>query len=224
MVPYRYEQDKFLAGWVAKQRYYHKNNKLGLDRKRVLDEIGFAWSVERLGLVQKTNESRESKWNMHYEKMVEFQRKNGHCIVRYEQDKTLGEWVKRQRKRYANNKLLPDQKELLDALDFVWKAAATVATRVRAPNRKRPSTSLVKSGGMATRTRNQRGKATVSSSPVEEDGGGRNEEDSKPYLMTSRAAQIGSHHPDQEEVVPEQATTLGEIPYGWSRVKLEPDC
>jgi hypothetical protein len=77
---------------------------------------------------------------------------------------------------------------------------------------------------MATRTRNQRGKATVSSSPVEEDGGGRNEEDSKPYLMTSRAAQIGSHHPDQEEVVPEQATTLGEIPYGWSRVKLEPDC
>jgi hypothetical protein len=27
-----------------------------------------------------------------------------------------------------------------------------------------------------------------------------------------------------QEVVQEEATTLDEIPYGWTRIKLEPDC
>jgi hypothetical protein len=88
------------------------------------------------------------------------------------------------------------------------------------PNIKRPSTSLVESGGVVTRT-NQRGKAAASSSPVEEDGGGSDEEDSKPYLVTV-GARIGSSA--DQEVVQAQALTLGEIPYGWIRVKLEPDC
>jgi hypothetical protein len=71
--------------------------------------------------------------------------------------------------------------------------------------------------------KNQRDKATASFSfsSVEEDGGGRDENNSKPSLVTS-GARTGSS-PDQE-VVQEQATTLGEIPYGWKRVKLEPDC
>jgi hypothetical protein len=85
------------------------------------------------------------------------------------------------------------------------------------PKRKRPSASLIESGQMAATRADQRGEATGSSSYVEEDGGGRDEEESKPSPVTS-----GSY-PGQE-VVPEQATTLGEIPYGWTRVKLEPDC
>jgi hypothetical protein len=68
----------------------------------------------------------------------------------------------------------------------------------------------------------QRHNATVSSSSLEKEGGGpRFEEDSKPTLMTS-GARIGSH--SDQEVVQEQATTLGDIPYGWTRVKVEPDC
>ncbi len=70
--------------------------------------------------------------------------------------------------------------------------------------------------------RNQRGKATGTSSSVEENGGGRDEEDSKPPLVTSSAVRIDSS-PDQE-VVQIQATTLGENPHGWTRLKLEPDC
>jgi hypothetical protein len=68
---------------------------------------------------------------------------------------------------------------------------------------------------------NRRGKTTTSSTSVEKDGVGRDEEDSKPSVVTS-GARIGSS-PDQE-VIQEQATTLGEIPCGWTRVKLEPDC
>jgi hypothetical protein len=90
------------------------------------------------------------------------------------------------------------------------------------PNRKQPSSSLFESGGMGART-NQRVKATGSSSSVEEDGGGRDQEDLKPSPVTRSPARIGSH--PSREVVQEQATTtLGEIPYGWTRLKLEPDC
>jgi hypothetical protein len=57
---------------------------------------------------------------------------------------------------------------------------------------------------------------------VEEDGGGRDEEDSNPSLVTSRGARIGSY-PDQE-VVQEAATTLDKIPSGWTRAKFGTDC
>jgi hypothetical protein len=58
---------------------------------------------------------------------------------------------------------------------------------------------------------------------VEKNGGGGDEEDSKPLLVTSSAARMLGSSPGQE-FVQEQATTLGEIPSGWTRVKLEPDC
>jgi hypothetical protein len=61
---------------------------------------------------------------------------------------------------------------------------------------------------------------------VEEDGGGRDEEDSNPSLVTC-SARIGSY-PAKEVVVQavqeEAITAPGELPYGWKRVKLEPDC
>jgi hypothetical protein len=74
---------------------------------------------------------------------------------------------------------------------------------------------------MAAARTNQGGKATGSCSSIEEDGGGRNEEDSKPSPVTSNAP-TGSD--PEQEVVQEEATTHREIPLGWIRVKLEPDC
>jgi hypothetical protein len=76
-----------------------------------------------------------------------------------------------------------------------------------------------------TNERGARSKATGTSrgSVEEKDGGNRDEEDSKPSLVTSSALPIGSY-PHQEVVVQEEATTPDEIPSGWTRVKLEPDC
>ncbi len=83
-------------------------------------------------------------------------------------------------------------------------------------NRKRPSACLAESEQMSASRTNQRGKAkTGSCRSAEEDGGGRDEEDSSSALTGS--------YPDQE-VVQEEATTPREIPSGWTRVKLEPDC
>jgi hypothetical protein len=51
---------------------------------------GFAWKDEG---VQNIN---DKLWHqLHYEKLVEFKRNYGHCIVptKHEQDKSPGEWV-----------------------------------------------------------------------------------------------------------------------------------
>jgi hypothetical protein len=41
-------------------------------------------------------------------------------------------------------------------------------------------------------------------------------------MVTSSVARMGSS--TDQDFVQEQATTLGDVPYGWTRVKLEPDC
>jgi hypothetical protein len=107
-----------------------------------------------------------------------------------------------------------------EALKETDQAQGHVKTLSKGPyaNRKRPSGCLAEGGQMGAR-KNQRRNATGSSTFVEEDGGGWDEEDSKAYTSCVR---IGSS-PGQA-VVQEQATTLGEVPSGWTRVKLEPDC
>jgi hypothetical protein len=118
MVPQRYEQDKSLGDWVTTQRSNHKHNELRLDRKRILDEIGFAWK-----------DSKDEGWDQQYEKLVEFKHEKGHCMVpqRYEQNKPLGQWVNNQRDAHKNNKMRADRKELLDRIGFAWKAGALAA-------------------------------------------------------------------------------------------------
>jgi hypothetical protein len=91
MVPNKYKEDTSLGAWVCTQRKYHKNNKLRLDRKRLLDESGFAWKDEGAP----TFKPDDKLWHQQYEKLVEFKRIYGHYMVPkcYEQDKSLGEWV-----------------------------------------------------------------------------------------------------------------------------------
>jgi hypothetical protein len=104
------------------QRTRQANNKMRQDRKTILDEIGFAWKSNG-DHIYKTD---DKLWHQQCEKLLEFKRKNGHCKVpkMYKDDKSLGIWVMTQRTRHANNRMLPDRKELLDALDFVWKAGS----------------------------------------------------------------------------------------------------
>jgi hypothetical protein len=63
------------------------------------------------------------------------------------------------------------------------------------------------------RVENQRGSATGSCNALEKDAG-RDEESTK--------VQITGSDPDQDEVVKEVATP-DDIPFGWTRTKLEPD-
>jgi hypothetical protein len=55
-------------------------------------------------------ELRRSKWSQQREKIVEFKRQRGHCLVPFQckQDVSLGTWVNRQRTFHKNDKLLLD--------------------------------------------------------------------------------------------------------------------
>jgi uncharacterized protein YbgA (DUF1722 family) len=124
-VPKSYCQDKSLGRWVADQRTYHRHEKMKKYRKDLLDELEFVWRVEVAVKADKT-------WHQQYEKLVEFKRKNGHCIVpiRYSgQDKALERWIHKQRKLHTDKTIPLYRKNLLDELGFVWKADPLAARR-----------------------------------------------------------------------------------------------
>jgi hypothetical protein len=72
---------------VSKQRSFHNNDKLRLDRKRILTDVGFAWKAEAVRNYD-PNHSEKKIWHQQYE----FERKNGRCVVPtlYKQDASLG--------------------------------------------------------------------------------------------------------------------------------------
>jgi hypothetical protein len=201
----------------------------------------------------------DKKWNKQYEQLVEFKRKNGHCVVpqRNKDDASLGKWVNKQRSNQMNDTLGLDRKERLDEIGFFWKDDGGHNYEIWHKQYEKLIEFKRKNGHCMVptcykqdkslwnwisdqRTRHIKnkmppdrkelldelefewGKATGSRSPVGEDGVGRDDEDSKPSLVTS-SAPIGSY-PEQEVVQEEATPTPGEIPSGWTRVKLEPDC
>jgi hypothetical protein len=123
LVPRKYEQDKSLARWVRNQRSTNNNEKIRLDRKERLEEIGFAWKADNAP----TFKPDDKLWHQRYKKLVEFKRKHGHCIVPrgYNQVASLfGRWVSMQRTTHINDNLRLDRKERLEEIGFAWKADA----------------------------------------------------------------------------------------------------
>jgi hypothetical protein len=87
-------------------------------------------------------------------------------------------------------------------------------------NRKRPRTCLAENGQIMAARINRGGNVTGNCSSVVEEDTDRDEEDPKLPLVAF-SVRRGSD-PDQEEVVQEEATP-DDIPFGWTRTKLEPD-
>jgi hypothetical protein len=122
MVSRSYEQDKSLGRWVGKQRTFQNNSRLRRDRKECLDEIRFAWKPDPPGV-----KPDDKLWHQKYEKLVEFKRKKGHCLVPRMEDASLRNWVRIQRRRHRDSKLRLERKELLDTLNYDWKADTLAA-------------------------------------------------------------------------------------------------
>jgi hypothetical protein len=129
IVPTEYEEDASLGMWVGTQRQYHANNKLRVDRKELLDEIGFVWKAREVAA------NGKKTWHQQYEQLIEFKRNNGHCVVpsKYQEDRSLGHWVNKQRQCHSNKKLRLDRKGLLDKIGFVWRVAISPPVRTDDP-------------------------------------------------------------------------------------------
>lgn len=104
-VPLSYEADLDIGNWVCNQRT--KKNFLSLEKKQKLDDVGFVWS-------------KDQNWSSMFERLLAYKARHGDCLVpwNYEEDKSLANWVSRQRQ--CKNSMSLEKKQKLDNVGFIW--------------------------------------------------------------------------------------------------------
>jgi len=118
-VPQNYKQDPPLGIWVTTQRKNYKNNSIPVERKRLLNYVGFAWCGNAPGTSTAT-------WEEMYERLLAYKKEHNDTIVprRYKKDLQLGAWVTRQRRIYREKSITVERKRLLNYIGFVWDGKA----------------------------------------------------------------------------------------------------
>ena len=95
--------------WIRHQK--EKFDTLSTDNQKKLFFIGVIFNAD------------EELWNQKFEYAREYFISHGHLIVPYEtvvDNIRLGEWITRQRKKYANGTLNKKQIESLESIDMIW--------------------------------------------------------------------------------------------------------
>jgi len=123
-VPNKYPPNPQLATWVAEQRRHYKainkdstkKTSLSDERIRVLEEMGFRWSVQ------------ESLWDERLQELTKYRAGNGSCNVpnKWKGNPALGKWVNAQRQYYRTknegkpSSLTAERIARLEAIGFEW--------------------------------------------------------------------------------------------------------
>ena len=106
--PLRQVEDGYkLGSWVARQRAVV--DKMSLERKKRLDDIGFEWNP------------LTADWDEGFTELLKFKNREGHARVPrayVEGDLRLGRWVESQRR--ASSTISPERKKRLDGIEFEW--------------------------------------------------------------------------------------------------------
>jgi len=120
-VPLTYAQDKKLGAWVQTQRCDFEMNKIKDEKEERLNSLGFVWDVD---LEDNTsyNSMAEQRWDDMFHRLQRYKQEYGDCLVPmlYAEDRSLGDWVKTQRRVYKDNRMKAERKERLESIGFVW--------------------------------------------------------------------------------------------------------
>lgn len=135
-VPNRWNGSEFLNRWVQKQRVRLARGTLRPERKKRLDDIGFAWKGTLLRF--------RTQWDQRFEQLVAFKREHGEVHVMPAQDKVLAIWCTDQRKKFREGTLLPERKARLDSIDFPWAVAPFLPPKPFQENERRWDEMLLK--------------------------------------------------------------------------------
>eukprot|EP00521_Asterionellopsis_glacialis_P009728 CAMPEP_0195289760 /NCGR_PEP_ID=MMETSP0707-20130614/5905_1 /TAXON_ID=33640 /ORGANISM="Asterionellopsis glacialis, Strain CCMP134" /LENGTH=403 /DNA_ID=CAMNT_0040349803 /DNA_START=255 /DNA_END=1466 /DNA_ORIENTATION=- len=107
-----------LGGWVGQQRRLKKKGKLREDRKMLLDQIGFSWSVDS----EYTQGISMKHWLVQYERLKEYYVKHGHFqVAENDPDKELYAFVKRTKN--DKDAISGVKINLLTKIGFTWNEA-----------------------------------------------------------------------------------------------------
>jgi len=120
-VPNKYNDNPSLGSWVSNQRQQYKLLKEGKSSTMSKDRIG---ALEFIGFTWQMKEQSSVPWIEQYEELKQYKLQKGHCEVpnKYNENPSLGTWVKRQRTQY---RLLNEGKssimseERIGALEFI---------------------------------------------------------------------------------------------------------
>lgn len=127
LVPNRYAKNPQLGSWVSTQRRQYKSLIAGKDttltreRAKLLGSAGFVWA---------TRDPRHVPWEVRFQELLEFKKKQGDCLVPigYKGNIQLSNWVSTQRQEYKLMKdgrptrLTKERIQLLENAGFVWEA------------------------------------------------------------------------------------------------------
>jgi hypothetical protein len=111
-VPAKWTENRQLGGWLSGQRA--RKHTMPVRRRKLFESIGLEWAP------------LDAAWNRHYQDLIAFKEKFGHCNVpgEWEENPSLGLWVSNQRNR--KRRLRPLQKRLLKRLGFDWSPTETL--------------------------------------------------------------------------------------------------
>lgn len=106
-----------LSSWITRQRLVFSNGQLSQERQQRLEALpGWTW------------DALTDQWEAGFAKLLQFVEREGHARVLrgdVEDGFKIGEWVKGQRTRYANEQLSEDRQHRLAALpQWTWDARA----------------------------------------------------------------------------------------------------
>jgi superfamily II DNA or RNA helicase len=98
-----------LAKWVCRQREFYSKGQLPNNYIAKLERLGFEW------------DPLEKDWQEAFDKLFAFKSNHGHCRVPENyQEKSLCQWVKRQRQIYFSGRLSHVRRDQLNSINFDW--------------------------------------------------------------------------------------------------------
>jgi len=120
-VPQNYNDNPNLDSWVLTRRKHYRLLKEGKPSHMSVDRIG---ALEFIGFTWKMQEKSSVPWIERYEELKQYKLQKGHCEVpsKYNENPSLGWWVKRQRTQYRllkEGKSSTMSEERIGALEFI---------------------------------------------------------------------------------------------------------
>ena len=92
------------------------------ERQAALEKIGFEWRIDKPSLCN------DSLWQSRYDELIAFKQQHCSCNVprKYEDNKSLGEWVSTQRCQYRlkckgeSSRMTAEHQAALEKIGFEW--------------------------------------------------------------------------------------------------------
>jgi superfamily II DNA or RNA helicase len=120
-VPSKSASHRALGTWLNNQRQLRRRGALASDRLARLEEVGVNWNPFNL------------RWDLRFEQLAEFRKRNGHCNVSQSGGSfnELGKWLSQQRIAKRRGTLSREREKRLNSLGVIWNLS-------HAGNKKRP--------------------------------------------------------------------------------------